>query len=77
MRDEQRRLRGLEIRIAGERLRDQRVELPRVEQRPPVGGNVAAADKALRRAAGDARRCLGRVRRLSRDIATRAAAAGP
>ena len=37
MRDEKRRLRSLEVRIAGERLRDERVELPRVKQRPPVG----------------------------------------
>ena len=76
MRDEQRRLRRLEVGIVGERLLDESVERLRVEQGPPVGGNVGAADKALRLAAGDARRCGGRLRRLRGVWSTPEAAAG-
>ncbi len=39
------RLRGIDVGIGLQRLLDQRVELRRVEQRPPFAGNVLLRDK--------------------------------
>ena len=64
MRDEDRRLGRLEVGIVGERLLDEIVERLRVEQRPPVGRDVAPANEPLCLSSGYAGRCGRRLRRL-------------
>ena len=51
----QRRLRGLEIVVVRQRLRDQRIQRRGMEQRPPVAGDVRTRLEMLGRPAGDLR----------------------
>ena len=63
-------LRRLEARVGRERFADQRVERLRMEERPPLAGNIEAVREALRLAGRNVRRGgLGRERlgRVARD----------
>jgi len=62
--------RRVQIGVVGERLADQRIERGRMEQRPPVRGDIRAGDEMLRLAAGNAwsgLRRRGRCDRVGRD----------